>query len=252
MGGRPQPVLLWLLCTLAGSLRASAAFKNPDYLPTLPEDPLQPVWDSMDTIPEEVLNGFKDQMDFYNQQIQTSLTEILSRLSTLEEKMQQEVTNLREQIGDLVTDRLVNAETMILEDISNFSKVMLSSLRKNCNIQDHAVSLTGKLAGMVNATVTEATTTCSSRTEEEVARVEEAAAKVEVAAARVEEEAARVEEATSRVEEMVAKMENVTHNNYSAISAEVCGTVSPGRIIYLFHKSLPLLQFVFLFKEQTT
>lgn len=182
------------------------------------------MWDSMDTIPEEVLNGFKDQMDFYNQQIQTSLTEILSRLSTLEEKMQQEVTNLREQIGDLVTDRLVNAETMILEDISNFSKVMLSSLRKNCNIQDHAVSLTGKLAGMVNATVTEATTTCSSRTEEEVARVEEAAAKVEVAAARVEEEAARVEEATSRVEEMVAKMENVTHNNYSAISAEVCGT----------------------------
>ncbi|KAK8372020.1 hypothetical protein O3P69_011877 [Scylla paramamosain] len=212
--------LLWLLCVVTAGLGISAGFQDPDYLPTQPEDPLQPVWDDLDTLPLEILNGFKDQMDLHTRQMQSSLTEILSRLSSLEDKVQHEITALREEMGDLVTDRLVNAETMILEGIFKHSNAIISSVREKCDVQGHASSLAGKLVGIVNATVKEATTTCSAQAAGQTARVEQAAAKLEEVAMRVEETAAKVEETTTRVEETATKMEE-TMKNVEEMAAKV-------------------------------
>ncbi|KAG0713030.1 Fibrinogen-like protein 1 [Chionoecetes opilio] len=197
--------LVCVVCAVCGSLRASAALQDPDYHLTMPEDPLQSVWDNLDTIPPEILKGFKEQMELHNRQVQASLAGILARLSTLEDKLREEVSTLREDIGDFVTDRLVNAEAMIKEDLSKLSTAVTSSVRENCDLRARVLPLKEELAGMVNAT------TCSTQAvdvvEEAAARVEQAAARVEEAGARVEQAAARVEEASAKVEEDAVKVE---------------------------------------------
>lgn len=201
--------LLCLLCVVTGGTGSSAGLQDDNYLPTVPVDPLQPVWDDLDTLPLEILNGFKDQMDFHTRQMQSSLTEILSRLSSLEDKVQHEITAIREEMGDLVTDRLVNAETIILEGVTELSNTITSSVTERCDIQDHVTSLAERWVGIVNATLKESTTNCSAQATGQTARVTEVAAKLEALEMKVDETAGKVQQTTTKVEETATKVEEM-------------------------------------------
>lgn len=124
--------------------------------------------------------------------------------------MKQQIEALGEDVNDLVHDRLVNTETVILENINKLSTT-LTSLTQKCYPQpldEYSKTAENQEAqesnGFFNQTAATAT-----EMEGMVTSVRQAAGKVDVATTRMQETLVKVEEIAAKVDEGAASMEEV-------------------------------------------
>ncbi|XP_050723281.1 fibrinogen C domain-containing protein 1-like isoform X2 [Eriocheir sinensis] len=201
-----QMVLVVMCVGVLSALASLGDTADTASLTTRPEDPLQPVWNSLDAIPAQVLAGFKGQIEILSRSSEASLLTVRTHLSTLEANLKKKIETLGEDTGDLVTDRLVNAEALILEDINKLAAT-LTSLTQKCDLC--AVAVQSHQETQESTRCSDEAASAMARMEATVARVEAAAIKMDRTAERVDETAVKVDEVARKVDEIATRMEEV-------------------------------------------
>ncbi|XP_071545332.1 fibrinogen C domain-containing protein 1-A-like [Panulirus ornatus] len=145
--------VLWAVVVVVAPQKTSAAGKvHLDYTMTLPEDPLQPVWDRLESISQEVLTGLQLQMTQYLRKTQDNLESLSLKISALEDKLDSSISNFRSQIMEEIADQLTSMETNVREKLSVLSGRITLSSDTLVNISSNVIRINEKVSGIDDVT----------------------------------------------------------------------------------------------------
>nr|XP_045590571.1 angiopoietin-2-like isoform X2 [Procambarus clarkii] len=149
--------MTWMMAWMLWTPNTPAAVsQHPDYLMTLPEDPLQPIWERLESITQEITKAVQTQMQNHFSSARRDSKDLSMKLSALEDKFEHAIDDLRLEIIEEIDDKLATVDESVRERLHDLSAVVNSSSDTLAAVNTHLTKLDGGAAvaaGLVNCTV---------------------------------------------------------------------------------------------------